>query len=198
MKNDKPNNDITNTVNVSEINNDITLEVNDEVEVSEEFSKDTIKALKEKLKQAQKERQEYLDGWQRDKADFMNIRKRDEESRRDVVKFATESLISELVSVLDSFDMATGNKEVWEKIDKNWRLGVEHIQGQLKSILEANGLSEINPLGQTFDVNRDEAISYEPVDDASQDHKVIAVVQKGYSLNGKPVRAPKVKVGEKK
>lgn len=188
MKNDELNNDV----------DDIALEANDDVDVSEEFSKDAIKDLKEKLKQAQKERQEYLDGWQRDKADFMNIRKRDEEARRDVVKFATESLVSELISVLDSFDMATGNKETWEKIDKNWRLGVEHIQSQLKNILDAHGLTEINPLGQPFDVNRDEAIAYEPVDDASLDHKIITVVQKGYALNGKPVRPPKVKVGEKK
>lgn len=177
---------------------DVTLEDSDDVEVSEEFSKDAIKALKEKLKKAEKERREYLEGWQRDKADFINVKKRDEESRKDYAKFATENLVAELIPVLDSFDMAMGNKEAWEKIDKNWRMGVEHIASQLKGTLQTQGLVEINPLGQAFDVTRDEAISYEPVTDAEQDHKVIAVVQKGYTLNGKSIRPAKVKVGEKK
>ena len=177
---------------------DVTLEDSDDVEVSEEFSKDAIKALREKLKKAEKDRREYLEGWQRDKADFVNAKKRAEEAQKDFAKFASESLVTELIPVLDSFDMAMGNKEAWEKIDKNWRMGVEHIANQLRGTLQAQGLAEINPIGQPFDHNRDEAISYEPVSDASQDHQVIAVVQKGYTLNGKNIRPAKVKVGEAK
>jgi len=177
---------------------DVTLEDNDDVEVSEEFSKDAIKALKEKLKKAEKERREYLEGWQRDKADFVNAKKRAEEAQKDFAKFASESLVSDLIPVLDSFEMAMGNKEAWEKIDKNWRMGVEHIANQLKGTLQAQGLVEIDPIGQPFDHNRDEAIAYEPVEDKSQDHKVIAVIQKGYTLNGKSIRPAKVKVGEAK
>jgi molecular chaperone GrpE len=88
------------------------------------------------------------------------------------------------------------NKETWEKVDKNWRIGVEYIYFQLKMVLNDAGLEEINPLGKEFDINRDEASEYVPVEKESDHHKVVAVVQKGYTLNGKAMRPPKVKVGE--
>jgi molecular chaperone GrpE len=168
----------------------------DESVVSEESSQATIKSLREKLKAAQAEKTEYLTGWQKDKAEFINARKRDQESNRELVKFANERLIEELIPVLESFDMAMSNKDAWEKADKNWRIGVEYIAQQLKKILEDNGLVEINPLGKPFDITTHEATEHEKISDASMAGKVTAVVQKGYSLNGKVIKAPKVKVGE--
>jgi len=105
-------------------------------------------------------------------------------------------LIEELLPVLGSFEMAFGNKEAWEKADKNWRMGVEYIYNQIKTVLEGNGLVEVNPIGQKFDPKRDEAAEYVPVEDEAQDHVILGVVQKGYDLNGKSIRPPKVKVGE--
>ncbi len=168
----------------------------DDSVVSEESSAETIKKLREKLKKALVEKQEYLTGWQKDKAEFVNARKRDAESQKEFMKFANESLMAELTAVLDSFGMAFANKEAWEKVDKNWRTGVEYISNQLKKVLEDNGLKEINPEGQPFDPMRDEAIEYEPVTDAKWDHVVTSVIQKGYSYNGRTLKAPKVKVGE--
>jgi molecular chaperone GrpE len=163
---------------------------------SEASPQDLVKKLRETVKKLTKEKQEYLEGWQRAKADFVNARKRDEESRKDFVKFAKEDLIAELVPVLDSFEMARANKEQWEKVDANWRTGVEYIHSQLKKTLEQNGLAEINPVGESFDPVRDEAIAYVPVNDESHHHKITEVIQKGYSLAGKSIRPPKVKVGE--
>lgn len=154
--------------------------------------------LKAKLKESEAKKQEYLDGWQRARADFVNLRKRDEEEKKEFVKFASERLIDEIIPVLDSFEMAMGNKEAWEKADKNWRLGVEYIYSQLKAVLERQGLSEINPIGLTFDVNRDEASEYVPVEKESENNIVVTVMQKGYTLNGKFIRPAKVKVGEYK
>jgi molecular chaperone GrpE len=168
----------------------------DESVVSEESAQATIKSLREKLKAAQAEKTEYLTGWQRTKAEFINARKRDEEAQREISKFANERLIVELIPVLESFEMAMGNKEAWEKADKNWRVGVEYIAQQLKRVLEDNGLTEINPVGKPFDITTHEATEHEKVTDKSLDGKVTAVVQRGYSLNGKLIKAPKVKVGE--
>jgi molecular chaperone GrpE len=165
----------------------------DDSVVGEESAQETIKNLREKLKKALAEKQEYLTGWQKDKADFINSRKRDAESQKEFIKYTNESLISELLPVLDSFNMAMGNKEVWEKVDKNWRTGVEYIANQLKKVLENNGLTEVDPIGQKFDPMRDEAI-----EDGKESDIITTVVQKGYSLNGKIVKAPKVKVGQKK
>lgn len=165
---------------------DITIE-------AEENGDDLIKSLKGKLKKAIEEKQEYLNNWQRDKAEFLNARKRDQESQKDFARFSNENLISELIPVLDSFNMAMGNKEAWEKADKNWRIGVEYIANQLKKILEDFGLKEIDPIGKPFDPMRDEAI-----EDGKGSNIVTTVIQKGYELNGKILKAPKVKIGEVK
>jgi molecular chaperone GrpE len=168
----------------------------DDSVIVEENALEAVKKLKEKLKQVNAEKQEYLVGWKRAKADLINARKRDEADRQDFVKFANERLIESLVPVMESFDLAMATKETWEKVDKNWRIGVEYIYFQLKKVLNDAGLEEINPLGKEFDINRDEASEYVPVEKESDHHKVVAVVQKGYTLNGKAMRPPKVKVGE--
>ena len=176
--------------------NDITIEKDenlDESVVAEESSHDYIKKLKEKLSKAIEEKQEYLNNWQKDKAEFINVRKRDLEAQKDFARFSNENLIGELIPVLDSFNMAMGNKELWEKADKNWRVGVEYIANQLKKILEDFGLKEIDPIGKPFDPMRDEAI-----EDGKEGNLVTTVIQKGYELNGKVLKAPKVKVGERR
>lgn len=155
-----------------------------------------VKKLKEELAACKKEKQEYLDGWQRLQADTINTKKRDTEERRQFAKFAKEDLIMELIQVLTSFDMAFQNKPAWEKVDPNWRSGVEYISKQFRQILEDNGLSEINPLGEEFDPARDEAVEHVIVEGKENHNKVVEVVQKGYKLHDKIVRPPRVKVGE--
>jgi molecular chaperone GrpE len=155
-----------------------------------------IRKLKEKLKQTEKEKQEYLDGWQRAKADFVNFKKREADGKDEFTKFARESLISDLLPVLESFDMAFSNKEAWQKVDSSWRVGVEYIYTQLSSILRDNGLTEIDPTGLQFDPSEHTAIGSEKTNDPSQVHKVAKVIQKGYRLSGKMLRSPKVKVYE--
>lgn len=157
-----------------------------------------IKKLKEKLKQIEKEKQEYLDGWQRSKADFVNFKKREDESKGEFMKFAREGMISDLLPVLESFDMAFANQEAWQKVEPSWRVGVEYIYNQFSTILKENGLTEVNPVGAQFDPKEHTAIGSIGTDDNTQVHKIAAVVQKGYMLNGKMVRSPKVKVYESK
>ena len=178
---------------------DVTIESDDTLDdsvIAEESMSETIKKLRAKLKESQSHAQEYLTGWQRAKADFINARKRDEEERKEFIKFSNERLIESLIPVLESFDLAMANKETWEKVDKNWRMGVEYIYSQLKKTLNDSGLEEIDPTGLAFDPARDEASEYVPVPDPKQDHVIVQVVQKGYSLNKKAMRPPKVKVGE--
>ena len=155
-----------------------------------------IKKLKEKLKQSEKERLEYLDGWQRAKADFVNYKKRDTEGREEFMKFAKEGLISDLLPVLDSFGMAFANKEAWAKVDPSWRVGVEYIHTQLLQVLSDSGLVEVNPKDALFDSKEHTAIGVVPTTDAVLAHKIAEVIQKGYSLNGKLVKSPIVKVYE--
>ena len=178
---------------------DVTIEVDDTLDdsvVAEENAQETIKKLREKLKKAIAEKQEYLDGWQRAKADFVNANKRNQEMLRESITLANEGLIEELLPTLQAFEMAFSNKEAWEKVDKNWRVGVEFIYNKLKDTLVANGLKEINPIGKMFDTKEHEATKHEPVEKESDNHKVIAVSEKGYMLGGKLLRPAKVVVGE--
>ena len=92
-------------------------ELDDSV-VSEASSNEVIKKLREKLKKIEAEKQEYLTGWQTAKADLINARKRDEAERKEFIKYSNERLVEELIPVMNSFDMAMGNKEAWEKAEK--------------------------------------------------------------------------------
>ena len=155
-----------------------------------------INKLKAKIKELEKKSAEYLDKWQRDKADFINLRRKDEEAKKNILEFAKQDFIIEILPVLDSFEMAMKNKEVWESVDKNWRVGVEYINTQLMTILEQKGLKKIYPINETFDPNRDEAIETIKTDTKEEDHKILEVIQSGYKIGETIIRPAKVKVGE--
>src|SRR3989338_6701204 len=100
-------------------------------EDGEEDLKKTLKKLRADLKQAKKEKEEYLTGWQKERADFANYKK-DEETRKAVFSEAMrERILTRFLSVIDSFNMAFSHKEACEKVEKNWRMGVEHIYSDL-------------------------------------------------------------------
>lgn len=152
-----------------------------------------LKKLREKLKACEKEKKEYLDGWQRMRADVANIRKDEETRRGEMIKFAAEGLVDDLIPVLDSFSMAFGNKEAWEKVDENWRKGVEYIYAQMYSVLESRGLTEIGKVGEKVDPRIHVAIEEIPAPSEKEADTVSEVIQKGYRLHSKVIRPAKVK-----
>jgi molecular chaperone GrpE len=155
-----------------------------------------VKKLKAELEAVKKEKQEYLDGWQRMRADMVNMKKREEDERVAFRKFATEGMVEELLPVVESFNLAMANKEAWEKVDANWRAGVEYIAKQLTGTLESYGLAEINPLNALFSPEEHEAIEHVAVTEKDKDHVVVEVISKGYKLHGKVLKPARVKVGE--
>lgn len=155
---------------------------------------DKIKKLREKLVDAQRAKQEYLDGWQRLKADYINLKKRSDEEKSALGNFVRESVVADLIPVIESFDMAFANKDAWEKVDPNWRMGVEYIYKQFMETLQGYGLSEVSPLGETFDPQHSTAIGSVHTDDPELDHKVAEVIQKGYKMGDRIIKSPKVKV----
>jgi len=167
--------------------------VDDESEMGQA---ELIKKLREKLKATEKEKQEYLTTLQRTKADYINSKKDSEQRAKDLIKYAASDLISEIIPTLDAFDMAMSNKEAWEKVDKNWRNGIEYIYNQLVSSLSKHGMAQENPKGESFDIMRHHSIDTIKTDDESLKGKVAEVLQKGYSLHGKEIRPATVKVYE--
>jgi len=189
---DEENKPIDSTAQDDAQNDDVTFE-EDEDNAS---PKDALKKLREKLAVAVEEKQKYLDGWQRDKAEFINARKRDEEDKKQLLKYAEANLISELIPALDAFDMAMANKEAWEKADKNWRNGIEYIHSQILNTLQNHGLTKIDPKGELFDPTHHHSVSVIETGRKDEDGKVMEVVGYGYSLNGKVIREPQVRVGQ--
>jgi molecular chaperone GrpE len=168
---------------------------NGDAEYGERMSpQERVKHLREKLRECVKDKQEYLDGWQRLKADFVNFKKRNEEEKEYFLKFSRESIITDLLPVLESFHMAFANKEAWEKVDPAWRSGVEHIHTQLVQILAGYGLTEVNPAGSLFDPNEQMSIGTVSTTDSTKFHTVAEVLQIGYRLGGRLIKAPKVKI----
>ncbi len=165
---------------------------------------ETIKKLRTKLKIAVEEKQQYLNGWQKDKAEFINARKRDEEAKQEFLKFAKQGVLEDILPVLDSFDMAMGKNgsegnaqaEAWESVSKEWRAGVEGIYNQLIGILSKNDVTVFGAKGDSFDPNLHHSIGLVSTEDSTQDHKVAEVMQRGYMLGGKVVRPAMVKVWE--
>lgn len=153
-----------------------------------------VRKLKKELKACTNERREYLEGWQRARADLINTKKTNTESRKQHMHFATEALIHDLIPVLDSFDMAFGDIAAWEKIDKNWRQGVEYISEQLLRTLHEHGVEAISPDGEQFDPALHESIATVPPSPAHPSGTITSVQQKGYRLNGKIIRPAKVEV----
>lgn len=165
-------------------------------EDSELGDNQVVKKLREKLKLAIEEKQTYLDGWQRDKAEFINIRKRDDEARNEFLKFAKQGTIEEILPVLDSFDMAMANKASWDTVSAEWRAGMEGIYNQLLGILTKNGVVAFGAKGDAFDPNLHQSVSMVATEDKAQDHTVAEVLQKGYMLAGRVIRPAMVQVYE--
>lgn len=142
---------------------------------------DEVKALK-------KERDEYLDGWKRAKADLINYKKDELKRLEEVARFGSESLILELISVLDDFDLALATLEKQEAAEK----GIYLIKSRFEDILKRRGLERIKvERGDKFDPNYHEAIS---TVEGGAENTIAEEVEAGYLLHGKVIRASRVKV----
>ncbi len=161
-------------------------------EIKKENGKETNKdAEEDAVAKCQKERDEYLDGWKRAKADLLNYKKDEAKRFEFMLKFANEGMIRELVLVLDSFDLALNSLEKEGKAEK----GMYLIRAQFEDILKQHGLERvIVSVGQQFDPNLQEAIASVKSDKPSG--TVIEEVERGYILNGKLIRPARVKVSK--
>lgn len=184
---------------MTEENDDITIEEEVEAESSFKGNKDSkLQKLEAELEKCRAERQEYLDGWQRSKADYINLKKRNDQDRENIIGYAKEDLILEMIKIGDNFQLAFKDKEAWEKAPENWRRGIEYIYNNLKQVLADQGVVEINPLGEEFNPEKHDAVEMIETADRAEDHKIMEVVQLGYSLKDRVIRHATVKVSKYK
>lgn len=150
-----------------------------------------IRKLKQELEAALKERKEYLDGWQRAKADFINY-KRDEQKRfEDLRQFLSDGVIAEAIPVLDSFGLALAHTP------KEAERGILLIRGQLEDLLKRHGLEEIPArIGDLFKPELHESLG--EIESEAPEGAVAEILQKGYTLRGRVARPVRVKLSKLK
>lgn len=168
---------------------DVVMEPEDG-EGNEQSASGKLKDLREELKQAKKERDEYLDSLQRMKADYVNAKRRFEEDKKAVVQYAAESIVLELLPIVDSLEAALAHEE-----GSASEAGIKNIKNQLVKLLEQSGAVAFDPTGQPFDPVMHEPVETVAVKDESEDNVVTKVHQKGYTLHGRTVRPARVAVG---
>lgn len=123
-------------------------------------------------------------------AEFQNYKKRVAKEKQDIQTFANEKIVKELLEVLDNFERSLQHSD---DIDENYVKGMEMIFQQLRKALEDAGLSEIDALGTDFDPTLHNAVMQEDSEEY-ESGKVSKVLQKGYKLNDKVIRAAMVAV----
>jgi molecular chaperone GrpE len=153
-----------------------------------------INALLEEIERSQQQASEYLDGWQRERAEFANYKNRTAREKEEARAQITSEIIAKYLEILDDLELAIINRPAEDEAEA-WVDGIELIHIKLNAILEDEGVEVIIAEGNTFDPNFHEAITYEE-DDDYQDGQVIEVVQKGYKLGDRVLRPAKVRVAK--
>jgi molecular chaperone GrpE len=154
-----------------------------------------VEKLKEKLKKCEAERKEYLDGWQRMRADVINIRKDNEQIRSWAMQAGKTALAEDVIMALDSFDAAFAGAS-WEGVDKNWRTGIEYIYSQLMRALEAHDIQQFGSVGDVYDPHTHEIAEERPTQNGESDNTIVRVLRKGYKMGDKLLRPAQVVVAQ--
>ncbi|MBI2038468.1 MAG: nucleotide exchange factor GrpE [Candidatus Nealsonbacteria bacterium] len=132
------------------------------------------------LEECKKQKDEYLAGWQRERADFLNYKKEEMERIGELLKYSGEEIVLNLLPILDNLDVAEKKLPDNLKNDENVK-GLLMIKNQLEEFLKLQGVEEIKTAGEKFDANFMEAVEKEEEE------------RKGYKINGRLLRPAKVK-----
>ena len=169
----------------------------DEAEQAEEAAEDG-KAPQDEAGALQAQVQELKDQVLRTQAEMQNVRRRAEIDVEKAHKFALEKFVKELLPVVDSLEKAvesTEGQEAEGQVVASIREGVEMTLNLLLGGMKKFKVEQLNPVGEPFDPQRHEAMSMVPAPDA-EPNSVVAVIQKGYTLNERLVRPAMVVVAK--
>lgn len=149
-------------------------------------------ALTQELEKTRQQAAENFEGWQRERADFMNYKKRIERDQSQMSNNITGEVIKKYLVILDDLERALKSRPT-EGDGARWAEGIELIYRKVQNILESEGVTRIPAETETFDPNRHQAITH----DDSPDHKsgeIIEVLQHGYKIGDRILRPALVRV----
>ncbi|MET0478479.1 MAG: nucleotide exchange factor GrpE [Actinomycetota bacterium] len=181
-----------------ELTDEADADVADEAEALEGIEADGVEteedAIAADLDKARAEAESYLDDLRRLQADFDNYRKRTLREQTARAASASQALVARLLPVLDNFELAVSSAERSRDFDRMLK-GVEMVFGELREVLEAEGLVRIEAEGKPFDPERHEAVIAVEEED-TEPGMVVDIVRAGYELRGKVLRPAMVKVAK--
>lgn len=149
-----------------------------------------IETLQQALTEERERAENYLSSWQRSQADFANYKQRSEQERREMIEFANSALISSLLPAIDDLDRAMAS--VPAGLEKSsWTEGIRLIYNKFKTILQSQGLTEIEARGEPFDPRLHEAVMQQE----GEEGVVVDETQKGYKFRDRVIRPSLVIVG---
>jgi molecular chaperone GrpE len=149
--------------------------------------------LEKKLAAAEGQRDEYLAGWQRAKADFINYKKEEFAHLQEVAKYGSEDLIKDMISVMDNFDLGLRSLEKAGPVEK----GIYLIRSQIEDILKKRGLAKMEvKVGDIFDPATMEAMT--EIESDLPHGAVVEEIEPGYRLHEKVLRAARVIISKGK
>lgn len=162
-------------------------------------NKKPVKKIKddidEDIQKLETEVAELKDGWRRTQADFENFRNRTQREKADLIKCSNEELISDILPILDNFEIALKHKP--KDLEGNEYIqGLEYVKVQMQQVLEKYGLSKIEiKTGDEFDHNLAEAV--EQIESKEyKSGKIVEILQNGYKIDQKIIRPARVKVSK--
>ncbi len=156
------------------------------------ISAEDLAALRQSLEEAQQKTRDYSEGWQRERADFSNYKRRVERDNQLLSQTITGEIIKKYLLVLDDLDRAMKLRPTEGEVG-TWANGIELVYRKFQTILDQEGIKRIAAENEEFNPNRHEAITYED----SPEHtsgQIIGVIQEGYTLGDRVLRPARVRV----
>ncbi|MEX1063839.1 MAG: nucleotide exchange factor GrpE [Candidatus Paceibacterota bacterium] len=148
------------------------------------------------LEDCKKQTEEYLNGWKRAQADFINYKNSEGQRMEEFAKFANEGLMAGLIELADEADLAWQHMpEDVKKDNQDWVSGASEVRKKFYEFLEKQGLEKIKTVGEDFNPLMHESVGEVPAENTDSG-KVVEEVRSGYTLHGKVVRPARVKISK--
>ena len=186
--------EIKGKVDQSEKPEDQELEQDEEITASEDFELTETEILREEIDLLKQHSKEYLDGWQRERAEFANYKKRKERENQQLKDNISGNIIRKYLEILDDLERALQNQPE-DGEGAFWAEGIELVYRKFLAALESEGVVTMQVAGQQFDPNLHEAISQEP-NEEFESGQVIEVLRNGYLIGERVLRPASVRIAQ--
>lgn len=182
------------TKNIKGVNQDQKHQKSESRDVNRESREVKLEDLQKELELLKKKNEEYLNGWKRAKADYINFKRETEKRQAEIIQFASAAIILEVLQIYNHFKMALKHLPK-DHQDQEWAKGLVQIKKQYIDFFRQVGIEEIKTVGEKFNPEFHEAVSYEPKEGFKTDI-IFEEVKPGYKLHDKVIEPAKVKVAK--